>query len=99
MAAAQHGLSSNMVETDNSIMVKKVETTPHEKQPQVSVRASMIENLNVEMEIKLSSLSVCCSSFQSLAAANWKEERPGDVCCFFLPNHMTFVLEVFRTRF
>ena len=57
--------------TDNSTEGKKVETTIHHtKQPQLSVRVSMIESLNEEMEIKLSSLSVCCSSFQSLAAAN-----------------------------
>jgi hypothetical protein len=31
---------------------------------------SMIESLNEEMEIKLSSFSFFCSSFQSLAAAN-----------------------------
>ena len=50
---------------------KKVETTIHHaKQPQLSVRGSMIESLNEEVEIKLSSLNVCCSSFQSLAAAN-----------------------------
>jgi hypothetical protein len=69
----QHG--SNMVQTllgtDNSTMGRKVETTIHHaKQPQLSVRVSMIESLNEEIEIKLSSLSVCCSSFQSLAAAN-----------------------------
>ena len=70
MVAAQ-----NMVETlfgaDNSTKGKKVETTIHHpKQPQLSVRVSMIESSNEEIEIKLSNLSVCCSSFQSLAAAN-----------------------------
>ena len=33
----------------------------------------MIESLNEEMEIKLSSLRFFCSSYQSLTAANWKE--------------------------
>jgi hypothetical protein len=71
MVAAQ-----NMVHTllgaDYSIKGKKVETTiHHSKQSQLSVRVSMIESLNEEMEIKLSSLSVFfCSSFQSQAAAN-----------------------------
>jgi hypothetical protein len=55
----------------NSTKVKKVETTIHHtKQPQLSVKVSMIESLNEEIDIKLSSLSVCCSLFQSLAAAN-----------------------------
>ena len=41
--------------TDNSIKVKKVATTIHHtKQPQLSVRVSMIESLNEEIEIKLS---------------------------------------------
>ena len=57
--------------TDNNTKGKKVEKTCHHtKQPQLSVRVSMIESLNEEIEIKLSSLSVCCSSFQSLAAEN-----------------------------
>ena len=96
MAARQHGsnttwqqhnmaASQNIVhkflDTDNSTNGRKVETTMHHaKQPQLSVRVSMIESLNEEMEIKLSSLSVICSSFQSLAAANWKVERPRDLC-------------------
>ena len=70
MVAAQ-----NMVQTllgpDNSTKGKKVETTiDHAKQPQLSVRVAVIEFLNEEIEKNLSSLSVCCSSFQSLAAAN-----------------------------
>jgi hypothetical protein len=54
----------------NSTKIKKVETTIN----------PVIESLNEETEIILSSWSVCCSSFQSLAAANWKEERPRDLC-------------------
>jgi hypothetical protein len=77
MVATQHNnmvAAQNMVQTllgtVNSTKVKKVETTIHHtKQPQLSGRVSMIESLNEEIEIKLSSLSVCCSSFQSLAAA------------------------------
>ena len=66
--------------TVNSTKVKKVETIIHHtKQPQLSVRVSMIESLNEEIELKLSSLSVYCSAFQSLAAVNSKEERPRDV--------------------
>jgi hypothetical protein len=57
--------------TDNSTKGKKVETTIHPaKQPQLSVRVSMIESLNEDIEIKLSSLSVCCSSFKSQAEVN-----------------------------
>ena len=70
MVAAQN-MVQTLLGTDNSTKGKKVETTIHHvKQPQLSVRVSMIEPLNEEMAIKLSSLSVFCSSFQSLAAAN-----------------------------
>jgi hypothetical protein len=70
MVAAQHMVQALLV-TDNSRKGKKVETTIHHaKLPQLSVRVSMTESLNEEIEIKLSSLIVCCSSFQSLAAAN-----------------------------
>ena len=65
MVAAQN-MVQTLLGTDNTTMGKKVETN----QPQLSVRVSMIESLNVEMEIKLSSLSVCCNSLKSLAAAN-----------------------------
>jgi hypothetical protein len=77
MVATQHvnnmKAAQNMVQrllgTDNNTKGKKVKTTIHQaKQPQLSVRVSMIESLNEE--IKLSNLSVCCSSFQSLAEAN-----------------------------
>ena len=59
MVATQHG-SRNMVQTGlgtvNSTKGKKVETTIHHtKQPQLSVRVSMIESLNEPIEIKLSS--------------------------------------------
>ena len=57
--------------TDNSTKGKKVETTIHHaKQPELSDRVSMIECLNEEVEIKLSSLSDYCSSFRSLASVN-----------------------------
>ena len=70
MVAAQN-MVQTLLGTDNSTKGKKVETTIHHlKQPQLSVSVSMIESLNEDMEIKLSSLSVFCSSFQSLAAAN-----------------------------
>ena len=70
MVAAQN-MVQTLLGTDNSTKGEKVERTKHHtKQPQLSVRVSMIESLNEEIEIKLSSLSVCCSSFQSLAAAN-----------------------------
>jgi hypothetical protein len=43
--------------TDNSTKGKKVDTTIHHaKQPQLSVRVSMIESLNEEIEIKLSTV-------------------------------------------
>ena len=77
MVATQHGTAAaqNMVQTllgtDNRTKGKKVEITMHHwKQPQLSVRVSMIESLNEEMKIKRPSLSVFCSSFQSLAAVN-----------------------------
>ena len=42
--------------TDNSTTGNKVETTIHHtKQPQLSVRESVIESLNKEIKIKLSS--------------------------------------------
>ena len=68
MIAAQ-----NMVQTlfgsDNSTKGKKVETTIHPaKQPQLSVQVSMTESKTEK--IKLSSLNVFSSSFQSLAASN-----------------------------
>ena len=70
MVAAQN-MVQTLLGTDNSTKGKKVETTIHHaKQPQLSVRVCTIESSNEEIEIKLYSLSVCCSSFQSLAAAN-----------------------------
>ena len=66
---AEQNMVQTLLGTDNITKGKKVETTIHHmKQPQVSVR--VIESLYEEMEIKLSSLSVCCSSFQSLATVN-----------------------------
>ena len=63
MVAAQN-MVQTLLATDNSTKGKKVEMKIHHtKQPQLSVRVSMIESLNEEIEIKLSSLSVCCSSF------------------------------------
>ena len=63
MVAAQN-MVQTLLGTNNSTKGKKVETAIHHtKQPQLSVRVSMIESLNEEIEIKLSSLSVCCSSF------------------------------------
>ena len=70
MVAAQN-MAQELLGTDNRTKGKKVETTIHHtKQPQLSVRVSMIESLKEEIEIKLSSLNVCCGMFQSLAAAN-----------------------------
>ena len=70
MVEAQIG-EQTLFGTDDSTKGKKVETAIHHaKQPQLPARVSMIESLNEEMEMKRSSLSVCCSSFQSLAAAN-----------------------------
>ena len=75
----QHGASqhdNNTVATQHGSSTKhgtniighrqqhKQYTTIHDtKQPQLSVKVSMIESLNEEIEIKLSSLSVRCSSF------------------------------------
>ena len=75
MVATQHGSSTkygaNIIGTDNSTKGKKVETTIHHvKQPQVSVRMSMIKSLNEEMEIRLFRFSVFCSLFQSEKRSN-----------------------------
>ena len=70
MVAAQN-MVQTLLGTNNGTKGKMVETTiHHKKQPQLSVRVSVIESSIEEIEIKLSSLSVCCSSFQSLAAVN-----------------------------
>jgi UV DNA damage repair endonuclease len=63
MEAAQHGSSTkqgtHIIGHRQQHKGQKVETTIHHaKQPQLSVRVSMIECLNEEMEIKLYSLSV-----------------------------------------
>ena len=70
MAAAQN-MVQTLLDTDNSTKGKKVVTNIHHKeQPLTDVRVPMIDSLNEEMEIKLSSLSVFCSLIQTLAAAN-----------------------------
>ena len=52
MVAAQNRVQT-LLGTDNSTKSKKVETTIHHaKQPQLSVRVSMIVSLNEEIEIK-----------------------------------------------
>ena len=51
MVATQN-MVQTLLGTDNSTKGKKVETTPHAKQPQLSVRVSMIESLNEDIEIK-----------------------------------------------
>ena len=56
MAAAQHGSSTkhgtNIFGTDNNTKGKKVETTIHHaRQPQLSVRVSVNESMNKEIEI------------------------------------------------
>ena len=56
MVSAQN-MVQTLLGTDNSTKGKKVETTIHHaKQPQLSVRVSMIESLNEEIEIKLSTV-------------------------------------------
>ena len=49
---------------------------------------SMIESLDEKIEINLSSLSIGCSSFQSLAAAELKRGMPRDVCALGTFNRM-----------
>ena len=59
MVAAQNMIQT-LLGTDNNTKGKKVVTTIHQaKHPQLPVKVSMIESLNEEIEIKLSSLSVC----------------------------------------
>ena len=58
IVAAQN-MEQTLLGTENSTIGKKVETTIHDaKQPQLSVRVSMIDSLNEEIEINLSSFSV-----------------------------------------
>ena len=64
----KHNMVPTLLGTNNSTKGKVETTIHHKKQPKLSVRVS--KSLNEEIEIKLSSLSVFCSSFQSLAAAN-----------------------------
>ena len=57
MVAAQN-MVQTLLGTDKSTKGKKVETTIHHaKQPQLSVSVSMIESLNEEIEMKLSSFT------------------------------------------
>ena len=63
-----------LVGTDNSTKGKKA-TIHHTKQPQLSVRVSMIESLNEEIEIKLSSLQ--------------RTEKTSDPGMFALWGHLT----------
>jgi hypothetical protein len=58
MVAAQN-MVQTLLGTDNSTKGKKVETTIHHAKQPLSVRVSMIESLNEEIDIKLSGLSVC----------------------------------------
>ena len=89
---ATQNMGQTLLGTVNSTKGKKVEPTIHHaKQPQLLVRVSMIESLNEEIEIKLSSLSICCSSFQSLATENGKDEQPRDVCALGTLNRMCVV--------
>jgi hypothetical protein len=90
MAAAQHGSSTthgtNIIghRQQNKGQEGRDNTTSREAATQLSGRVSLIESLNEEMEIKHSTLSVFCSSFQSLAAV----ERPRDVCALGTFNKM-----------
>ena len=62
MVATQN-MVQTLLGTVNSTKDKKVETTIHHtKQPQLSVRESMIESLNEEIEIKLAVTS--CSELK-----------------------------------
>ena len=88
----QHNMvvAQNMVQlllgTDNSTKGKKVETTIHHtKQPQLSARVSMIESLNEEMEIKLSSSIIL---LQLILVASCSELKRGDVCALGTFNRM-----------
>jgi hypothetical protein len=89
MAAEQHGSSTkhgtNIIGHRQQHKGKKVETTIHHaKEPQLSVRVSMIESLNEEMRIKLSSLTVFCSSSSRLLQRTEKRSDPG-ICVLWGP--------------
>ena len=83
MVAAQH-MVQTILGTDNSTKDKKVETTRHhKKQPQLSVRVSMIEYLNEEMEItfiSIPALPVIRQGWKTTIMDNCSEWRSGDVC-------------------
>jgi hypothetical protein len=82
MVAAQNRVQT-VLGTDNSTKGKKVETTIHHtKQPQLLVRVSMIESLNEEIEIKLSSFVQCL--FQSQ-----RTEKRSDPGMCVLWGHLT----------
>ena len=68
---------------DNSTKGKKVETTIHDaKQPQLSVSVSMIESSNEEIEIKLSSLSVCLQLVPVASCSELKRGATQGCVCF-----------------
>jgi hypothetical protein len=69
--------------TDNSTKGTKVETTIHHtKQPQLSVSVSMIETLNEEIEIKLSSLSVFLQLVPVASCSELKRRATQRCVCF-----------------
>ena len=69
--------------TDNSTNGKKVETTIHHtKQPQLPVRVSLIEPLNEEMEIKLSTSSVLLQLVQVASCSELKRGATQGCVCF-----------------
>ena len=63
-------MAQTLLGTDSSTKGKKIETIHPAKQPQLSVRVSMIESLNEEIEIKLSSLN---DLFQLVPVASCSE--------------------------
>jgi hypothetical protein len=78
MVATQHNnnmvAAQNMVQTllgtDNSKGQEGRDNNTSHKAATTVSKVSMMESLNEEIEVKLSSLNVCCRSFQSLAAGN-----------------------------
>jgi hypothetical protein len=90
MAAAQHMVQA-LLGTDNSTKGKKVETTIHQaKQPQLSVRVSMIEYLNEEIEIKTVQFECLLQLVPVTSCSKLKRvETQGCVCFGDLEQNVT----------
>ena len=82
MVAAQN-MVQTLLGTDNGTKGKKVETLIHHtKQPQLSVRVSMIESLNEEMEIKTVQFECFLQLFRVASCSELKRRATQGCVCF-----------------